>query len=565
MGERKKNTQLQSFTVRNFYRGGNGRRLSLKFSSKNSHQNLTSRLMSSSSSNPYSVYGTQGNIGSPLGMGSLQNLNRSGSSLAQLSQAALRPSQSSLAPGSGNPSLMGFNSAVGGGRITPTSSGSAASASGFSSGPSGFPGGGLGFGSSQPPQLSRPLGILQSNSMPSSAAVSGRNPLFNTRDGRGKIGESLSAFDPSEFPSLGSRENSSAPNPALARSNYVGMVGQPAMEASEFTMSNEDFPALPGPGPNSAGRSAPAAPAPSGLGGMSAASTVALPNQLGQQQGVIGNNTLSSEMMLQSTQGTAGPGEVPVRQQLQQPRRGIQTSSSGLVTNIPTSMVTDQFGMIGLLTFIRAAETDPNLVSLALGADLTTLGLNLNSGVNLYPTFGGPWAETPCRPQDIDYHVPHEYLTNTAIREKLAPVKLNRYKDDILFYMFYTNVGDVLQMAAAAELYNRDWRYHKEERVWITRAPGMAPSEKTTTYERGTYYFFDVNLWKKVPKEFHLDYDKLEDRPSLPSNLAGAGGGAGGSQSTVGGHHPVSGSPQPLVPTQVSAPGAGDNIGNNAL
>ena len=50
------------------------------------------------------------------------------------------------------------------------------------------------------------------------------------------------------------------------------------------------------------------------------------------------------------------------------------------------------------------------------------------------------------------------YLTNTAIREKLAPVKLNRYKDDILFYMFYRNVGDVLQMAAAAELYNRDWR-----------------------------------------------------------------------------------------------------------
>ena len=78
--------------------------------------------------------------------------------------------------------------------------------------------------------------------------------------------------------------------------------------------------------------------------------------------------------------------------------------------------------------------------------------------MNLFPTFGGPWADTPCRPQDIDFHVPHEYLTNTAIREKLAPVKLNRYKDDILFYMFYTNVGDVLQMAAAAELYNRDWR-----------------------------------------------------------------------------------------------------------
>ena len=96
-------------------------------------------------------------------------------------------------------------------------------------------------------------------------------------------------------------------------------------------------------------------------------------------------------------------------------------------------MVTDQFGMIGLLTFIRAAETDPNLVSLALGADLTTLGLNLNSEVNLYPTFGGPWAETPCRPQDIDFPVPYEYLTNVTIR--LAP----------LSYLFPKNLSHVAQ------------------------------------------------------------------------------------------------------------------------
>ena len=81
-------------------------------------------------------------------------------------------------------------------------------------------------------------------------------------------------------------------------------------------------------------------------------------------------------------------------------------------------------------------------------------------------------------------------------RDKLAPLKLNRYKDDVLFYMFYTDVGDVLQLAAAAELYNRDWRYHKEDRVWITRAPGMPPSEKTQVYERGTYYFFDVISWR---------------------------------------------------------------------
>lgn len=183
------------------------------------------------------------------------------------------------------------------------------------------------------------------------------------------------------------------------------------------------------------------------------------------------------------------------------------------------SMVKDQFGMVGLLTFIRAAETDPNLVSLALGQDLTALGLNLNSPENLYQNFGGPWAETPCRPQDIDFHVPPEYLINAAIRDKLAPVKLNRYKDDLLFYMFYTNVGDVLQLAAAAELYSREWRYHMEEKVWITQAPGLGLVEKTSTYERGTYYYFDAQNWRKVAKEFHLDYTKLESRPHLPTNF----------------------------------------------
>ena len=79
-------------------------------------------------------------------------------------------------------------------------------------------------------------------------------------------------------------------------------------------------------------------------------------------------------------------------------------------------MVKDQFGMVGLLTFIRAAESETNLVSLALGSDLTSLGLNLNSPDNLYPNFAGPWAESPCRPQDIDYHVPQEYLVNQPIK-----------------------------------------------------------------------------------------------------------------------------------------------------
>ena len=79
----------------------------------------------------------------------------------------------------------------------------------------------------------------------------------------------------------------------------------------------------------------------------------------------------------------------------------------------------------------------------------------LNSYVSccsLFSTFQSPFAETPCRPQDIDFFVPAEYLTNLHIRERLAPIKLSKYGEDTLFYLFYTNINDVLQLAAAAEL-----------------------------------------------------------------------------------------------------------------
>lgn len=63
--------------------------------------------------------------------------------------------------------------------------------------------------------------------------------------------------------------------------------------------------------------------------------------------------------------------------------------------------------------------------------------------------------------------------------------------------------------------YNREWRYHMEEKVWITQVAGMVITKKTTSYEEGTYYFFDPQNWRKVAKEFHLDYSKLEGPPKM--------------------------------------------------
>uniref|UniRef100_A0A672G5H2 CCR4-NOT transcription complex subunit 2 n=1 Tax=Salarias fasciatus TaxID=181472 RepID=A0A672G5H2_SALFA len=314
--------------------------------------------------------------------------------------------------------------------------------------------------------------------------------------------ENVTGLDLSDFPALADRsrrDGGSNPtpllNPLAGRAPYVGMVTKPSSEQSQdFSIHNEDFPALPGPN-----------------------------YQTKDPTSTIDDSktsVTSSGKSSSSADGPKFPGDKSsAPNNNNQQKKGIQVLPDGRVTNIPVGMVTDQFGMIGLLTFIRAAETDPGMVHLALGSDLTTLGLNLNSPENLYPKFASPWASAPCRPQDIDFHVPSEYLTNIHIRDKLAAIKLSRYGEDLLFYLYYMNGGDLLQLLAAVELFNRDWRYHKEERVWITRAPGMEPTLKTNAYERGTYYFFDCLNWRKVAKEFHLEYDKLEERPHVPSTF----------------------------------------------
>ncbi|CAG2168250.1 unnamed protein product [Oppiella nova] len=307
------------------------------------------------------------------------------------------------------------------------------------------------------------------------------------------------SLDMTEFPTLGGSNSSSLGlnNNPPGRPPYVGMVKDNVTtnsSSNEFNIQSEDFPALPGSNPNLH------------FGGshnenssLSSASTVMS----------LGANNMTGMGHHSGLINNSGAGDANIKF-----KRGIQTNKEGRVTNIPIGMVTDQFGMVGLLTFIRAAESDQSLVSLALGTDLTTLGLNLNSNEPLYQTFAGPWSDQPLKPPEIDYPVPTEYLINASIRDKLAPLKLNRYGDDLLFFLFYMYAGDIIQILAASELYVRDWRYHKDERIWITRAPGMLPSDKQQTYERGTYYFFDPHNWRKVAKEFHLEYERLENRPA---------------------------------------------------
>lgn len=55
---------------------------------------------------------------------------------------------------------------------------------------------------------------------------------------------------------------------------------------------------------------------------------------------------------------------------------------------------------------------DPDLSSLALGIDLTTLGLNLNSPDNLHKTFGSPWSDEPVKGEP-EHVVPECYYSKS--------------------------------------------------------------------------------------------------------------------------------------------------------
>ncbi|EDV94824.1 regulator of gene activity isoform X2 [Drosophila grimshawi] len=422
--------------------------------------------------------------------------------------------------------------------------------------------------------------------------------------GSGADSSTPALLDPTEFPSLTNARGQN--DQTLPQSNplqppgskpYVGMVKQPTSEQSEFTMSNEDFPALPGTqnsdgttnaiGGNSSGGVGSAAGGGVGItennldgtekamnsivvsggsSGSSSGSAVGGGNGLGavgsglggvvvgggssssgSSGGVVnathvglvgaggggvggggvnvnsvpGNNAM---MGVGGGLGSSGAGSEHMNDNSSNDKlvkSGVQTSPDGKVTNIPASMVNNQFGMVGLLTFIRAAETDPNLVTLSLGTDLTGLGLNLNSQESLHPTFAGPFVEQPCRAQDVEYNVPPEYLINFAIRDKLTAPALKKLQEDLLFFLFYTNIGDMMQLMAAAELHSREWRYHVEEKIWITRIPGINQYEKNGTKERGTFYYFDAQSWKRLSKVFQIDAEKLDKCPNINAFMNG--------------------------------------------
>mmetsp|Transcript_5800 Transcript_5800/g.16266 ORF Transcript_5800/g.16266 Transcript_5800/m.16266 type:complete len:533 (+) Transcript_5800:89-1687(+) len=174
---------------------------------------------------------------------------------------------------------------------------------------------------------------------------------------------------------------------------------------------------------------------------------------------------------------------------------GPSSASSGVAGSgsAAGSALQGDYGLLGLLGVIRMTDADRN--ALALGSDLTMLGLNLGSAEHIYSTFSSPWTPTDsAQPtKDPHYQLPSCYYMQPPA---LKTGHLSKFQLETLFYIFYALPKDVLQAYAAQELYSREWRYHSELKLWFKRA-GPSDGLGATSIAPGQYLYFDINTWER--------------------------------------------------------------------
>jgi CCR4-NOT transcription complex subunit 2 len=146
------------------------------------------------------------------------------------------------------------------------------------------------------------------------------------------------------------------------------------------------------------------------------------------------------------------------------------------------------YGLGGLIEVIKMSDKD--LSALALGVDLLTLGLNLNSQDCLYSFFNSPFTDQPSALEN-QYVTPQCYLMQHP--PSLKPEHLTKYQLETLFYMFFTAPRDIKQACAAQELYRREWRYHGELMLWLKP---RGPQELMLSHPNVYFQYFDVGSWE---------------------------------------------------------------------
>mmetsp|Transcript_1065 Transcript_1065/g.1177 ORF Transcript_1065/g.1177 Transcript_1065/m.1177 type:complete len:172 (-) Transcript_1065:2923-3438(-) len=169
----------------------------------------------------------------------------------------------------------------------------------------------------------------------------------------------------------------------------------------------------------------------------------------------------------------------------------------------------DKFGLNGLLSLVKMEQTDQTVF--AIGQDINLLGLDLSTDSQILKKLPSPWAETSRSEVEPYFTLPESIRSENIIPPpEPCDSKIQSFSDETLFYIFYMKPRDTLQEYAARELVARNWRYHKDIQVWLTKDSNVEPVLISQDVEKGVYIFFDPHNWEKIKKEFVLHYSSVQ-------------------------------------------------------
>ncbi|KAI1175375.1 hypothetical protein F4777DRAFT_550482 [Nemania sp. FL0916] len=168
----------------------------------------------------------------------------------------------------------------------------------------------------------------------------------------------------------------------------------------------------------------------------------------------------------------------------------------------------DKWGIKGLRTLMN---NYPDYAACVTGMDPTTFGLDLTSSTLFSTQIWSPFNDAPPRPTIPDFRLPECYKVNNVqpLRNKIS-----NFNEETLMWIFYSCPGDYQQQLAADQLYQRQWRWHKKLKLWLTKDEIMQPRILSTAHEEGYYIVWSTDDWRKERRQLTLHYADLEANPS---------------------------------------------------
>ncbi|KAI1776835.1 hypothetical protein F4818DRAFT_411937 [Hypoxylon cercidicola] len=164
----------------------------------------------------------------------------------------------------------------------------------------------------------------------------------------------------------------------------------------------------------------------------------------------------------------------------------------------------DKWGLKGLRTLMN---NYPDYNAAVTGLDPTQLGVDLTSPQPLSTQIFSLFNNLPARAPIPEFRLPDCYTVNNV---QPLENKISNFNEETLMWIFYSCPGDIKQHMAAHELYNRQWRWHKKMKLWLTKDELMQPRILSAQHEEGYYIVWDTTEWRKQRRTLTLHYADLD-------------------------------------------------------